>query len=110
MDARSIAPVSDAVAVRRAGVLLHLTSLPGPGARGTLGADAWRFVDFLAASGFSVWQTLPLGPVDSYGSPYCLRSAYAGDARFLDAEHLALLRQLPRGLTLEGLGETREGP
>ena len=76
---------------------MHPTSLPGPGKQGTLGADAWRFVDFLVAGGFGVWQTLPLGPVDSHGSPYCLRSAYAGDPRFLDAEHLATLRQLPRG-------------
>ncbi len=102
--------MSSALAARRAGVLLHPTSLPGPGPSGRLGEDAWRFVDFLAAGGFSVWQTLPLGPVDSYGSPYCLRSAYAGDPHFLDAAHLATLRQLPRGLALDGVGATREEP
>lgn len=47
---------------RRAGVLLHPTSLPGGYGNGDLGADAYRFVDFIAACGFSVWQTLPLGP------------------------------------------------
>ncbi|HYA39092.1 MAG TPA: 4-alpha-glucanotransferase, partial [Candidatus Methylomirabilis sp.] len=52
---------------RRAGVLLHPTSLPGGG---DLGADAFRFVDFLAQSGFSVWQMLPLGPTHHDGSPY----------------------------------------
>ncbi len=88
------------LAARRAGVLLHPTSLPGSGANGTLGFDAWKFVDWLAAGGFSVWQTLPLGPADSYGSPYCLRSAYAGDPRLIDPEHLATLRQLPRGVEL----------
>jgi 4-alpha-glucanotransferase len=92
---------------RRAGVLLHPTSLPGPRACGTLGAEAWRFVDWLAAGGFSVWQTLPLGPPDVYGSPYCLRSAYAGDARLLDPEHLATLRQLPRGMDLSAAGRAR---
>ena len=45
--------------VRRAGVLLHVTSLPG---RGDLGPEAYRFVDFLAAAGCTVWQVLPLVP------------------------------------------------
>jgi 4-alpha-glucanotransferase len=92
------------LATRRAGVLLHPTSLPGPHGAGTLGADAWRFVDWLAAAGFSVWQTLPLGPADAHGSPYCLSSAYAGDVRLLDPEHLASLRALPAGLELGALG------
>jgi len=92
--------VNRVLAARRAGVLLHPTSLPGAGPNGTLGFGAWKFVDWLAAGGFSVWQTLPLGPADSYGSPYCLRSAYAGDPRLIDAEHLATLRQLPSGMEL----------
>ena len=90
--------MSSVLAARRAGVLLHPTSLPGPGPRGTLGADARRFVDWLVAGGFSVWQTLPLGVTDAYGSPYCLRSAYAGDPRFIDAEDLADFVVLPGGL------------
>jgi 4-alpha-glucanotransferase len=90
------------LAARRAGVLLHPTSLPGPGARGTLGADARRFVDWLAAGGFSVWQTLPLGPADAYGSPYCLRSAYAGDPRFIDTADLGALDELPAALDRSG--------
>jgi 4-alpha-glucanotransferase len=98
------------LAARRAGVLLHPTSLPGPGARGTLGEDAWRFVDWLAAGGFGVWQTLPLGPPDIYGSPYCLRSAYAGDAQLLDAAHLKTLRQLPRGMACDSVGQSRMEP
>jgi 4-alpha-glucanotransferase len=84
------------LAARRAGVLLHPTSLPGPHGRGTLGADARRFVDWLAAGGFSVWQTLPLGVTDAYGSPYGLRSAHAGDPRFIDAAQLASISALPR--------------
>jgi 4-alpha-glucanotransferase len=98
------------LAARRAGVLLHPTSLPGPGARGTLGADAWAFVDWLAAGGFTVWQTLPLGPPDVYGSPYCLRSAYAGDAQLLDAAHLKTLRQLPRDMDCTDVGHSRTEP
>ncbi|HLF09699.1 MAG TPA: 4-alpha-glucanotransferase [Gammaproteobacteria bacterium] len=95
------------LATRRAGVLLHPTSLPGPRSCGTLGADAWRFVDFLRAGGFSVWQTLPLGPVDAYGSPYCLRSAYAGDARLIDADHLRALPQLPQRMVFDAGGDLR---
>nr|WP_306304433.1 4-alpha-glucanotransferase [Methylogaea oryzae] len=46
---------------RRAGILLHVASLPGPYGNGDFSHDAYRFVDFLAEAGFSVWQTLPLG-------------------------------------------------
>src|SRR5688572_27560594 len=63
--------------VRRAGVLLHVTSLPG---NGVLGDEAYRFVDFLADAGFSVWQVLPLVPThDDDGSPYNAPSSMAGN-------------------------------
>ncbi len=65
---------SDPLAVRRAGVLLHLTSLPG----GRLGPEAFRFVDWLAAAGQTWWQVLPLGPPNRLGSPYEASSAFAG--------------------------------
>ncbi|WP_395690896.1 4-alpha-glucanotransferase [Nocardioides sp.] len=70
---------------RRAGVLLHVTSLPG----GDLGDDAHRFVDFLRAAGCSVWQVLPLVPADEEsGSPYQALSTMAGDPALIhrDAE------------------------
>lgn len=53
---------------------LHITSLPG----GTLGRQAFAFVDWLAAAGQTWWQMLPLAPPDRYGSPYKARSAFAG--------------------------------
>jgi 4-alpha-glucanotransferase len=59
--------------LRSAGVLLHVTSLPG----GTLGREAFRFVDWLADAGQSWWQVLPLGPPDRYRSPYKSTSAFA---------------------------------
>lgn len=65
---------------RRAGLLLHVTSLPSP----MVGADAYRFVDFLAAAGYSVWQVLPLGPTHRDGSPYSCLSVHAGNPRLLD--------------------------
>ncbi len=68
------------LARRRAGVLLHVSSLPG----GTLGPRAYAFVDFLAAAGCSVWQVLPLVPPDEEGSPYRALSAMAGHPGLLD--------------------------
>ncbi len=53
--------------------MLHPTSLPS----GRLDADAYRFVDWLAAAGQSWWQVLPLGPPDDVGSPYASSSAFA---------------------------------
>lgn len=55
---------------RQAGVLLHITALPGPYGIGTLGAPARRFVDFLAAAGCSAWQVLPVNPPGEGYSPY----------------------------------------
>ncbi len=70
---------------RRAGVLLHVTSLGQPGSEdGGLGASAHRFVDWLAAAGFSAWQVLPLGPTGGDGSPYWARSDHAGNPLMLD--------------------------
>jgi 4-alpha-glucanotransferase len=83
---------------RRAGVLLHPTSLPGDGAVGRLGAEAYRFVDFLEAAGFSVWQTLPLGPADEHGSPYCSQSTHAGNAMLIDPHDFERYPELPPGI------------
>ena len=44
---------------RSAGVLLHVTSLPGPHGIGDFGPDAYRFVDWLASCGQRLWQWLP---------------------------------------------------
>lgn len=62
---------------RRAGVLCHITSLPGPGPTGTLGASAIDFLDFMTLAGLSVWQMLPLNPPDAHGSPYHSESLFA---------------------------------
>ena len=70
------------------GILLHLTSLPGAYGIGALGAEARRFLDFLADSGQTVWQMLPVG-MTSYGdSPYQSPSAFAGNPYLIDFEEL----------------------
>ena len=64
---------------RRAGVVLHPTSLPGPHGSGDFGPNAFKFVDWLHSAGQTLWQTLPLGPVGSGYSPYMGSSAFAGN-------------------------------
>lgn len=74
---------------RRAGVLLHITSLPGDdGGSGALGQEAYRFIDFLAAGGLSVWQTLPLGATHSDRSPYQCLSSHAGNPLLISLDWL----------------------
>ncbi len=73
---------------RRAGLLLHPTSLPGSYNSGVLGLEAYRFLDFMAACGFTVWQTLPLGPTQEDLSPYSAQSVHAGNPRLISLEQL----------------------
>jgi 4-alpha-glucanotransferase len=68
---------------RRAGVLLHLSSLEN-----ALGRGGRAFVDWAADAGFTVWQFLPLGPTAADGSPYWVRSDSAGNTAFLDRDEL----------------------
>ena len=65
--------------LRRAGVVLHPTSLPGPHGSGDLGPNAYYFVDGLNKAGQTLWQTLPLGPVGPGWSPYMGSSVFAGN-------------------------------
>ena len=74
---------------RRAGILLHPTSLPGRHGIGDLGATARRFVDFLAAAGQSLWQVLPLAPTGYGDSPYQALSAFAGNPLLVSLDELA---------------------
>ncbi len=84
---------------RSSGVLLHPTALPGPHGIGALGADAFAFVDFLAAAGQSLWQVLPLGPTGLGDSPYNTLSAFAGNPLMIDLPTLAAWGDLdPREL------------
>jgi 4-alpha-glucanotransferase len=82
---------------RRAGVLLHPTSLlrsAGAGQRGALGAAGRALIDWLSLAGFSIWQVLPLGPPGDGGSPYWARSDFAGDVSLIDREELPNLQAL----------------
>lgn len=67
---------------------MHITSLPGKYATGTMGKEAKSFASSLREMGFSLWQTLPLNPTDMNGSPYCSSSAFAGNISLIDPELL----------------------
>lgn len=118
---------------RSAGVLLHPTSLPcsescwhsvGEGTStdnssfnraliGTLGKDAYRFVDFIAESGLKIWQMLPMGPTPADGSPYQSISAHAGNPDVISLDWLVEQGWVTRDAiqlsekTLSGLAQAR---
>lgn len=73
---------------RRSGLLLHPTSLPGRAGVGDLGAEAYRFVDFLEQSGNKLWQVLPLNPTGYGDSPFQCFSASAGNPLLISLETL----------------------
>ena len=78
-----------AAAERAAGVLLHISSLPGKYGIGTLGREARRFADFLHAAGVRYWQVLPLVQTGYGDSPYQSVFSASGNPYFIDPETLA---------------------
>jgi len=93
---------------RASGILLHPTSLPGPHGIGDLGDEAYRFADFLGASGQSLWQVLPLGPTGYGDSPYACYSAFAGNTLLANPE-LLLKENLISKTDLTALPRLPEG-
>ena len=83
------APPATWLTTRAAGVLAHVSSLPGEYGIGNLGRGARAFVDFLAEAGVRYWQICPLGPTGYGDSPYQLFSASAGNPYFIDLGELA---------------------
>ncbi len=75
---------------RKAGILLHVSSLPGKYGTGDFGNEAYRFADFMSRSSQTYWQTLPLSPVSASQawSPYSSPSAFALNTLFIDPEQL----------------------
>jgi len=69
---------------RKSGVLLHISSLPSA----DLGLEAYNFVDFLAATGAGIWQTLPINMPHADNSPYQCISAHAGNPAFISLRKL----------------------
>ena len=86
--------------MRESGILMHITSLPGPYGIGSMGAQAYHFVDFLESAGQSYWQILPLGATAhgaSDDSPYQAYSAFAGNPYMISLDALIEEGVLTRG-------------
>ena len=69
---------------RKSGVLMHVSSLYGEYGIGSFGSEAREFIDFLADSGFKIWQTLPFCMADECNSPYKSYSAFGANPYFID--------------------------
>jgi 4-alpha-glucanotransferase len=74
--------------LRHSGLLLHFTSLPGPGGVGDFGPEAHRFLERLVRGGQRAWQVLPLGPTGYGDSPYQTASVMGGNSLLLSMEAL----------------------
>ncbi len=73
---------------RSSGILMPVSALPSRHGIGTLGAEAYKFIDFLSESSQSYWQLLPLGPTGFGDSPYSSFSSFAGNPYFIDLDIL----------------------
>ena len=74
--------------MRSSGILMHISSLPGPYGIGTMGKQAFAFVDFLKSAGQRYWQILPLTPTGYGDSPYQSCSTFAGNHYLIDLDLL----------------------
>ena len=75
--------------MRKSGILLHIASLPNDYGIGSMGREAYDFVDYLKKSGQSIWQILPLSQTSYGDSPYQSFSIYAGNPYFISLDVLA---------------------
>ena len=75
--------------MRKSGILMHISSLPGPYGIGSMGKASYDFVDFLVSAGQSYWQILPLNPTGYGDSPYQSFSTFAGNHYLIDLDTLA---------------------
>lgn len=73
---------------RGAGILLPVSSLPSPYGIGTLGKEAYHFIDQLELAGQKYWQVLPVGPTSYGDSPYQSFSTFAGNPYYIDLDML----------------------
>ncbi|MCR5774561.1 MAG: 4-alpha-glucanotransferase [Lachnospiraceae bacterium] len=82
--------------MRRSGILMAVSSLPGRYGIGCFSKEARAFADDLKAAGQSIWQILPLGPTSFGDSPYQSFSTFAGNPYFIDPEALTAKKWLTR--------------
>lgn len=83
--------------MRASGILMHLSSLPSDYGIGTMGSEAYKFIDFLAEAKQTYWQILPICPTSYGDSPYQSFSTHAGNPYFIDLNMLAEEGLLEKG-------------
>lgn len=83
--------------IRGAGILMPISSLPSAYGIGTLGYEAYRFVDTLGELRQRYWQVLPIGPTSYGDSPYQSFSAYAGNPYYIDLDVLVTEKLIKPG-------------
>ena len=84
--------------MKKAGILMPVSSLPSRTGVGELGKDTYRFIELLRENGVKIWQILPLNPVGYGNSPYQPYSSCAGDELYISLDALCderLLEELP---------------
>lgn len=91
--------------MQKRGILLPLSSLPSTGGIGTLGKEAFDFIDFLRETNQNSWQMLPLCSIGRGNSPYASISCFAGEILYIDLEDL-----VKRGLLNQKEIESTEFP
>ncbi|WP_028307215.1 4-alpha-glucanotransferase [Desulfitibacter alkalitolerans] len=87
--------------LRKAGILLHPTSLPSPYGIGDLGKESYLFLEFLKNCNLNIWQILPIGPVGYGNSPYQSYSAFAGNPLLINIELLIEEGLLPDSILID---------
>ncbi len=92
---------------RKAGIILHPTSLPGKWGAGDMGGNALKFIDMTADAGIRIWQILPLTPTGIDGCPYNSYSAFAGNELLIDIEDLQKSGLLPEDIEIPEFDEHR---
>jgi 4-alpha-glucanotransferase len=75
--------------MRQSGILMHITSLPGPDGIGSLGKEAYEFAYFLHAANMGIWQVLPMGPTGYGESPYQSPSTFACNPMVISLDKMA---------------------
>jgi len=95
------------ITTRSSGIFLHVTSLPGNHGIGTMGKNAFEFIDFLVKAKQKIWQICPLGPTGFGDSPYQCFSAFAGNPLLIDMEQL-VIDGLIKKVELTGLSKLQQ--
>lgn len=75
--------------MRKSGILMHISSLPSDYGIGTMGKEAYAFIDFLKEAKQSLWQMLPICPTSYGDSPYQSFSTDAGNPYLIDFDALS---------------------